>query len=638
MRVRALTICVAFFSVFLLPGDSRTAESPFTIRIEVDASEVSKRIIHSRLIIPASSGPLTLLYPRWVPGEHGPTGPLVDVAGLRIKASGRDLAWTRDPKNMHAVRFRVPDAANSVEVSLDFLLPADSDGFTAGSSSSSKLAVISWNQVLLYPEGTAANEITYEATLRIPTGWSASTALPVISENKQQLAFAPVTLETLIDSPVLCGEYFKSVQLSTASGPRYSLDIAADSKAALELNSETKSSLDRLVAEAEALFGTHPHSSYRFLLTLSDQVTHFGLEHHESSDDRVAEDALTDEDSRRRYLPVLPHELIHSWNGKYRRPADMIASDYNQPIDTELLWVYEGLTEYLTMVLTARSGLHDLATMRADFAAMAEFLQNQTGRSWRPLQDTTVAAQLLFSARTDGTSWRRSVDFYIEGIFLWLEADAVIRTATGGRRSLDDFCLLFFVGSEGVVEVSPYTLEDLIAALNSTAKHDWETFFEQRVGKTSPPTVESGLEKAGWKTVYKDTPPESHTSFWSSFWWLDDITDISSSIGILQDKDGAVLDVTPGRAASSAGIAPGMVIVAVNSRTWTPDRMREAISAATDTKNPIEIIARNGDYFTTHALDYSDGEKYAWLERIDGKPDLLTKILTPLTPAASSGR
>src|SRR5580704_7918851 len=345
--------------VIMLTVPAGCATSP-TVTIAVDATAAPRKIFHASLKIPASPGDLTLYYPKWIPGEHAPDGPVIDLTGLKFFAAGKPLKWRRDLLDGFTIHVEVPSGVTEVAAELDYLSPATFEGgFSAGSSATDKMAVVSWNQVLLYPKGFNSNEINYVASLKIPADWKYGTALPVastsLSNGETQITFQPAPLNTLVDSPVITGEFLKVVPL--AQDPPTEMDIAADSAAALDAPQEVWDHYKNLVDQAQKLFGAHHYRDYHFLYTLSDHVAHFGLEHHESDDSRVDERALVDDTSRKMSASLLPHEYVHSWNGKYRRPADLATPDYEQPMQDDLLWVYEGLTNYLGFVLTARSGL-----------------------------------------------------------------------------------------------------------------------------------------------------------------------------------------------------------------------------------------------------------------------------------------
>ncbi len=607
-----------------------------TVKLDVDATDAPRKILRARLQMPARPGPLTLLYPKWLPGEHAPDGPITDLVGLRMTAGGKPLAWQRDPVDMYAFHLEVPARANAVEVALDFLLPPSSGEFSSGASATAQLLDLSWNEVVLYPKGTNVSDIQYAPTLRLPDGWKFGTALPVMRASETRIEFTPVSLETLVDSPVIAGAYFGSINLTPGEVPLQALDIVADSAAALEIKPEDTRRFSQLVKEENALFGAHHYRDYHFLLTLSDHVAHFGLEHHESSDDRVGENYLTDADARKRGADLLPHEMVHSWNGKYRRPAGLATPDYDQPMKDELLWVYEGLTDYLGNILAARSGLWSQADYREYLALIAAHLDREPGRTWRPLADTTVAAQLLYFARPEGAALRRGTDFYPEGDLIWLEADTLIRQQTQGRRSLDDFCRRFHGGESGPPRVVPYTYDDVLTALNEIAPYDWRQFFQQRVYEINPHAPLGGIDNSGWRLAYTNAVPEMLRLRESAA----RMTDLSFSLGFTVKEDGYLADVIPGSPADKAGVGVAMKLVAVNGRHWTPENLRAAIKTAVTGRAPIELLLENEDYFKTCKVDYHEGEKYPQLERDGSKPDMLSAILKPLTPesGAPTGR
>ena len=616
---------------------SHAAGSWPPIELHVDATDAARRILHSRMVLTAPPGPLTLQYPKWLPGEHGPNGPVADMAGLKISAGGRPLAWSRDPLDMNAIRIEVPRGAGSLEVSFDFLMaPPNAGGFTSGASGSDRLAMINWNQVLLFPDVPQARALTYEAGITLPPGWTSATALPGGGQDGARRLFEPVSLETLIDSPLLAGAHMRDIELGSPGGRPHVLSVAADSAAALEIPAELRSAYERLVAESGVLFGTRPYRSYRFLLALSDHVAHFGLEHHESSDNRLDERALVDEDLRKLSANLLPHEFVHTWNGKYRRPADMIVPGFKEPVRTNLLWIYEGLTQYLGFVLSGRSGVRTPELWRDRLAQVAEWSIAQRGRSWRPLEDTAVAAQILFRSGDAGKAWRRGVDFYDEGLLIWLEADVRIRQATSGRRSLDDFCRRFHGGQDGSPAVKPYTLDQVIETLRQIAPMDWRAFFNERVLSVAPQAPLAGIEEGGWRLGYSG----ERSALLKAAEAANGDQDLTASIGIALDKEGLISDVIPGRAAALAGVPPGVKLLAVNGRRYKASLMREALSANKRSREPLELIVENGDFVKAYSLDYHEGEKYAVLERDSSRPDRLAEIIKPqaAAPRAAASR
>jgi len=605
---------------------ARCASGPAThINLFVDASDAPRKIFHAQLTIPATSGILTLYYPKWIPGEHAPSGPAIDLAGLKFTGNGKILNWRRDLADNWIVHVEVPAGVEEVHATLDYLSPgADTQGlFSAGASATEKLAVISWNQVLVYPQGSTADELTYSATLRLPSGWKFGTALPVATRTGDEIHFEPVSLYTLVDSPVISGEYLKVVPLNQGQTPPVEMDIAADSPSALEAPAEVWEQYGNLVKQAVALFGTTHYRTYHFLFSLSDHVAHFGLEHHESNDSRSEEPTLIDPTLRVLHAGLLPHEYVHSWNGKYRRPADLATPDYQQTMQDGLLWVYEGLTEYLGDVLTARSGLENPQQYRDELARSAAMLDHRPGRSWRNLQDTADAAALLYYTPEEWDSWRRSVDYYDEGELDWLWADAIIRHETGGKKSIDDFCRLFHGGPSTPPMVKTYTFDDVVEGLNATAPYDWRGFWNERLTSHGPGAPLGGIENTGWKLEYD----ENRTELMRASEEDGHVLNAAFSVGLLIKDDGTIVDTIEGMDAARASIGPGMKIVAVNGRRFTPQIFREALASGKTRSEPLELLIENTDYFRTVRLDYHGGEKYPHLVRDESKKDVLSDIV-----------
>ena len=609
-------VCIGLLTVFA------GAATP-TVTIAVDATAAPRKIFHATLKIPAAPGDLTLYYPKWIPGEHAPDGPVIDLAGLKFFAAGKTLKWRRDLLDGFTLHVNVPAGTTEISAELDFLSPATFEGgFSAGSSATDKLAIISWNQVLLYPKGFKSDDINYSASLKLPEGWKFGTPLPITSQSGNEIHFATVSLTTLVDSPVIAGEFLKVVPL--ASDPVTEMDIAADSAAALDAPQDTWDRYKSLVDQAQKLFGAHHYRDYHFLYTLSDHVAHFGLEHHESDDSRVSERSLVDDGARKMAAGLLPHEYVHSWNGKFRRPADLATPDYQEPMQDDLLWVYEGLTNYLGEVLTGRSGLRTLDQERDELALTAAALDHLPGREWRNLQDTADAApQLYFSPRA-WESWRRSTDFYDEGTLDWLWADVIIRQQSKGAKTLDDFCKLFHGAPSTGPMVKPYILDDVVNALNQIAPYDWRGFWTERLTNHGPGAPLRGIESSGWKLVYDNTPSD----MMSTSAGLYHIVPAALSFGLALNDDGTITDTTEGMPAAEAGIGPGMKLVAVNGRRFSPEILRDAVKATKNSPAPMELLIENTDYYKTYKIDYHGGEKYPHLVRDDSKPDLLTEILT----------
>ena len=632
MNRRLSRLILATFLVVLIHSQSVAGkphiDSPpaIAITLTVDATEAPRKLFHARMTMPVSPGPLTLVYPKWIPGEHGPTGPIVDLAGLKLTASGETIPWRRDDVDMYAFHLEVPAGARELEVALDFLSPTFAGGFTAGASTTAHLAIVTWNQLLLYPAGSNASDVTFKANVSLPAGWKFGTSLPVASQAASRVNFAPVSLERLVDSPVLAGEYFKVIEL--AANPANEIDIAADNPADLEISPELTTTLKRVVSEAVSLFGATHYTHYHFLLTLSDRTAHFGLEHHESNDSRVAERSLLDPALRDVALGVLPHEFVHSWNGKYRRPAGLATPNYQEPMKGELLWVYEGLTQYLGNLLSARSGLWTPEQYRGHLAQIAADLDHKPGRLWRPLIDTTIAAQVLYGSPGEWSSLRRSVDFYDEGWLIWLDTDTKIRELSGGARSLDDFCKRFHGAASTPPMVKTYGFDDVVATLNDVAPFDWRNFLLTRLNSTDFHAPLGGIERGGWKLAYEPTP----SGFLKDLEQVRHGTEMGYSIGLRLNEDGSIADVIEGMAAAKAGIGPGMKILAVNGKAYSPEVLRDCVRATTDPRQRrIDLLIDNEGHVATYQMTYGEGEKYPVLERDGSKPDTLSKIIAPLT-------
>ena len=606
-------------------GHTSAAHAAQTVKLMVDATEARRKLFHAREVIPVGPGPLTLYYPKWIPGEHGPTGPVVNLSGLKFTASGETLPWRRDPVDMYAFHIDVPQGATAVEASLEFLAPTFEGGLSAGSSMTSHLAVFSWNWLLLYPQVAHTDDIMFDASLRLPPGWKFGTGLTVERESEGEVNFRAVSLTTLVDSPVLAGEYFRAIPLSTPK-PAVEMDIAADSPAALEASPQFTGAMRNLVDEAKALFGAEHYEHYNFLLTLSDRVESFGLEHHQSNDSRVAERALIDETQGRLALGVLPHEYVHSWNGKYRRPAGLATPDFQTPMQGEMLWVYEGLTQYYGNVLAARSGLLTQEQYVDALAQAAARLDHTPGRLWRPLIDTSVAAQLLYNAAPEWSAERRGLDFYNEGWLIWLDADTLIRQRTSGQRSLDDFCRRFHGGKTGPPTVKPYTFDDVVATLNEVTPNDWRTFLNQRLYTTDFHAPLGGIERGGWRLTYDAKQGERITDLAAVRKQLE----MGYSLGLRLNSTGLITDVVPGMPAAEANLGPGMTVVAVNGKQFSPDALRDAVTAARTNKGPIQVLVNNEGALINYPIDYHGGEQYPHLVRDAAKPDLLSQTTAPL--------
>jgi predicted metalloprotease with PDZ domain len=597
------------------------------IRIAVDASRAPDKILHSTLQIPVKPGPLTLYYPKWIPGEHGPTGPIVDLTGLQFFAKNQRLTWRRNLDDMFTLELTVPDGVTTLEARLDLVMPAPPEGFSSGASATTQLVVLSWNQVVLYPKDNRhTDDVFVTPSVKLPSGWHYDTALPLVGESGDTATFQTVSLTTLVDSPVLAGAHFRRIPLTPEGPIQHYIDAASDSESALQIPQDTINDYKHLIAETGALFGARHYNEYHFLLTLSDHTAHFGLEHHESSDDRVAERTMVDDDMRWLSASLLPHEMTHSWNGKYRRPKGLATANYQDPMQGDLLWVYEGLTQYWGDVLAARSGLWTTQQFLDEAAETAAALNNTPGRSWRPLQDTADAAQILYGAPSEFESWRRSVDFYPEGFLIWLDVDTQIRQLSNGHKSLNDFSRTFHGGQSTGPKVVTYTFDNVVSALNDVAPYDWKKFLRDRLDSYGPGAPLGGITNGGWTLVYT----EERSAFTKGMEDVHKFVDARFSIGLSLDDKGGIHDVLFNSPAWYAHIAPGSTLVAVNGRRFSPGVLRDALKAGKDKGPKLELLIESGDFYRTYVLDYHGGEKYAHLVRDNTKPDVLSEIIKPL--------
>ncbi len=616
----------ALTALFLAMTVTLAGQANRPIQVALDLADAPRKLLHARLTIPVKSGPLTLAYPQWIPGEHGPTGPIDNFAGIVFTANGQVLPWTRDSVNMFAFHLMIPAGVSEIEAKVDFLATAAASGFSAGASTSANLAVVSWNEVTLYPAGMPAAEVRFTPSIILPEGWKMGTALTEASRAGATVQFQPTTLETLIDSPVLAGRFFREVALAPEISPKHYLDMAADGPEDLAVSADELEQFSNLVRESGALYRSRHYGSYHFLLTLSESVAHFGLEHHQSSDDRVEARNFLDEDLNLLNASLLPHEFTHSWNGKYRRPAGLATANYQQPMKGELLWVYEGLTEYAGNVLAARSGLWTAEQYRSMLADSAAQLDRRPGRTWRNLQDTATAAQTLYATSDQWDNWRRSVDYYAEGELLWLEVDTAIRKLSGGKKSLNDFCASFLgLGGDTSPKVVAYSFDDVVAGLNAIVPNDWSAFLKERLTSKAPGAPLGGITNGGYRLEYTDQPNQ----FTHAREVRDRGVNAWFSLG-LRVEDQTVRDVLINSPAYAAGLGPGMKLVAINGRQATDELLHAAIRDSKDRKEPIELIVENTGFFKVLKMDYHEGEKYPHLTREPNAPAFLDEILKPM--------
>jgi predicted metalloprotease with PDZ domain len=631
-RVRGPRLCAGALLLVFLVGRACAGE-PMTVH--ADLRDAARGLIDATLGLPVAEGPLTLLYAKWIAGEHGPTGPVTNLSGIQITAAGRPLAWRRDLENMYALHVEVPPGVSRIEVHTEYLGPA-SGNFGAGPTTTPMLAVLNWNVAVLYPSGVAAADLVVVPSVTVPAGWGVGSSLAVDSVDGATTRYKPVSLEMLIDQPVITGAYFKRFDLTPGLTPGHFIEAAADSPEALDVSKARVKALDRIPGEYAALMGIRHYETYHFLVSLSNRFDYNGVEHHQTSDDRGAERALVDDDQFPYFASLLTHEYFHSWNGKFRRPAGLLSPDYQKPMQTDLLWVYEGLTQYYGNVLAARAGLFSPEQYRENLAATAARMTAVKGRTWRPLRDTVDAAQLLYLAPNSWGSRRRGIDFYDEGELIWLEADALIRARTHGERSLDDFCRAFLGdGGGGPISpdkvpserprVVPYDAADVTAALGRILPYDWTAFFAERLTTLRDRPPLEGIALAGSAVTYTERTNATVESSEKAYHSLD----LTSSLGLSLDDDKAeVTDVVPGSPADVAGLTPGMDLLAVNGRRYSDERLKGAVAGG-KSGAPIELLVDSGSFVSSHRLAYGGGLVFPHLERAPGTPDLIAAIIAP---------
>jgi predicted metalloprotease with PDZ domain len=631
--------CLALsINLLLLPVGFSAAQTPVQtaapILLHVDLTDAPRRLLHAHLQIPVNPGPLTLEYPEWIPGDHRPTGPIDNLAGLSFRGNGQELPWRRDDVDMYGLHVEVPPGVSRLEVSLDFLATPGSTGSDMDGATSANMTVLEWNSVILYPAHIPVAQIPITASLTMPPAWKFGTALTVASQLGAEISFTPVSVEHLVDSPLITGKYFREIPLAPEVTPKHYLDVAGEAAADVDLKPEFLASLTQLVRQTGFLYASRHYETYHFLLSLSDTVRGEGLEHHQSSDNGVEEQGFADAKLVMLNADLLPHEFTHSWNGKYRRPAGLATPDYATPMKGDLLWVYEGMTQYWGDVLAARTGLWTPEVYREALAWNAAELDAKSGRTWRNMEDTAISAQVLRGGSSYWANWRRSQDYYPEGELVWLDADTTIRQLTHDTKSLNDFCVKFLaVGGNTPPAVVPYTFDEIVADLNAVVPSDWRGFLAERLNSHAAHAPLAGIDHGGYRLVYATDP----TDFEQAVLDHSKRVDAWFSAGLTVSATGLIEDVRMGSPAFQAGLGPGTKLVAVNSRGFSGDVLKQAIRGAKGTGDPIELIVSNDDEFRTVRLDYHDGEKYPRLERVQGETDLLDEILKPLAASKGSG-
>lgn len=607
----------SFWTIVIFCALGAAAPGWAQIRVSVDARNAALKVISVDMAIPAGPGPLTLYYPKWIPGEHRPDGPIASLNGLWFRVAGKDVAWRRDPLDAFTFHLNAPAGTREVRAHFEYIEPELAPAqLTWGASATGKLLVLNWNQVVLYPGTAPVDQLIYEARLRLADGWRFATALKMASKSNGEVAFAPTPLNRLVDSPLLAGLNFRAVDVTPPGEPiAHELDMVADTPEELALTPELQQAMKNLVAESGALFGTRHYRDYHFLFTLSDEVPHFGLEHHESDDSRAPGRTLLGADAGLALGRLLAHELTHSWNGKFRRPLPMSPPYYEQPMQDGMLWAYEGITNFVGYVLAARSGLWTGAQFRQFLANVAaQMSAGRPGREWRSLEDTGAALP-AFAGMPGWQSWTRATDFHLEGALLWLEAAAIIHKETHGTKSFDDFCKLFYGGPNNGPELRTYTFEDLVSALNQVAPYDWAGFLKSRTEGTSERPPLDGIEASGWRLSYGTTPTAGGAA-----------ADTTYSIGLTVAADGGVTSSLWDSPAFAAGVRPGMKILAVNGAAYSARGLMAAVEATANGARTIELLVRSGNSQDTVTVSYSGGAKYPQLERIAGSEDYFEEL------------
>lgn len=607
-----------------------SAPYPGTLELEVDARDVERRIVRVRQTVPVRPGPLVLYHPHWTPGWHAPNTSLMRLAGLVLRAGEQVLDWRRNAVEPHAFHVEVPAGAGTLAIEFQYLSPV------AGSARvelTREMLDLAWNTVLLYPAGHPVARIVVRPRLVLPAGWQAATALEVERREGDAITFRPVSVETLVDSPVFAGAHAKQFDLdpgaAEAGRPPVRLNVVADRPALLAATPEQIAAHAALVVQADRLFGTRHFRRYEFLLALSDTLGMIGLEHLESSENAVKPDYFTDWAKSAPGRDLLAHEYVHSWNGKFRRPAGLLTPHFNTPMRGELLWVYEGQTQFWGHVLAARSGLLSAEQARDDLAITLAWLQARAGRTWRNLQDTTFEPVIGRGRSTEWRSWQRGGDYYDEARLIWIEADALIRERSGGQRSLDDFARAFFGAQPGRTpgDLRPlaYGFDDVVRALERVQPHDWAGFLRRRLDGHDGQGLAAGLERAGWRLAWSDKPSDYQKAAdarWKS-------TDFSYSLGFSVEEGDKLRGVIWDGPAFRAGVAPGTTLVAVNGRAYKAEGLAEAVTEAKNGGRPVELLLRSGELYRSVAIDWRGGLRYPRLERIEGRPDHLGALLAP---------
>jgi predicted metalloprotease with PDZ domain len=597
---------------------------PGTIKLVVDATDTMRGIFHVHETIPVVSGQVTLLYPKWLPGHHSPSGPIDKFAGLSIHAGAAKLAWVRDVVDVYAFYVNVPSGVKSIDADFQFLSPVEtSEGRV---EMTQEMLNLEWNEVSIYPAGYFSRDIMVQPVVKLPAGWQFGTALETASSGGGLTTFKTVPYNTLVDSPMFAGKYFERVDLDPSGQTQVHIDIVADQPDYLTITPAQLQVHRNLVQQAYKTFGSHHYDHYDFLLSLSDRMSGIGLEHHRSSEDGAGPKYFKDWDKAAAFRDLLSHEYTHSWDGKFRRGADLWTPNFNVPMRDSLLWVYEGQTEFWGQVLAARSGLWTKQqALDAIASDAATYDEGQPGWQWRPLIDTTNDPITTQRRPIPWRSWQRSEDYYVESEMFWINADMIIRQQTHNQKSLNDFARAFFGINNGSYVTVTYTFDDVVKTLNSVVPYDWAGFLHQHLDQIAQAPLD-GLKMGGYKLVYTDKQSDMEKSMEG----LRKSTDLTYSLGVMLDREGKSVGVLWDGPAFNAGLTVGSQIVAIDNVAYDGDRLKDSITDAKTKKQPIQLLIKRGDTYRTVSIPYYGGLRYPHLERIPNTPAMLDDLLAPL--------
>ncbi|MXP25270.1 peptidase M61 [Altererythrobacter indicus] len=593
------------------------------IQVDVDARDVQRGIFHVTETLPiASSGVLRLRYPEWLPGKHSSAGKIANLTGFDFTANGQTLSWKRDPLDVFSILVDVPAGVSSLTAKFMYLAPLERDQGRV--TVAPAMLSMGWHEVSLYPAGQPVRDIQVYSSVRLPAGWTQASALEPTGDADagNVVHFKPVSYETLVDSPLVAGSNYKRVDL----GSDVYLDLFGDEPGNLDATDKQLQLHRDLVTQALKLFGVRHFDHYDFLVSMSDYLGGIGLEHHRSSEDGVPPDYFTDWDKRALNRYLLPHEFVHSWNGKHRRGADLATPDFHEPMQDSLLWVYEGQTQFWGSILAARSGLVTKDQALDMLATVAASYDQKAGRKWRPVIDTTNDPIMAHRNPAPWPSWQRSEDYYVEGMLAWLDVDMLLREKTKGKKSLDDFAKLFFGGTDGDWSVSTYRREDVVDALNTVYPYDWSTFLKQRIDDIAPHAPLDWIGQGGYRLTF-DKEPNSYIAARQTNYKM---ADFSYSLGLSIGNNGEVSQVYWGSPAFDAKLTPGTTIVGVNGREYSADVMKTAIDDSEGSDAPIALTVKRAGRVSNVDITYHGGQLYPHLERVKGTPARLDDLLAPL--------